>query len=208
VENVTPKLYPLAAMCQAAQLVLQLATLGTCDECALHTQIDSLFALEPKNVEAIYVDIHHLDLGLAYFDIICHHPLRIAEKAALRMIYSFSALAKKILMNPNIAENLKSQLHRIQEQSQYFGSWDHPRVMQNLGDTYLELANRFNFRLKISGQKKYLQDLENIHKIRAALLSGVRAAVLWHQMKGSFLWAIWHRKTLVQEARQLLKGTK
>jgi high frequency lysogenization protein len=206
--QVDPKLYPLAAMCQASQIALQLATLGNCDEPAFHALIDSLFIFDPADTQAVYGNARRLDLGLLYFGILSQRPFQISQKLALKLILSFVRLAKKILASPPLQEKLKVQLIRIHEQVEYFGSWQHPRVLHNLGDLYIDLATNSSFRLKMSGQKKFLQDVEVINKIRAALFAGVRAAVLWYQLKGNMLWLLWNRKELLHEAKLVLAEKK
>ena len=51
---------------------------------------------------------------------------------------------------------------------------------------------------KLNKQPEIVQD-----KIRACLLAGIRSAVLWRQVGGSKWQLLFHRKKLVQAARQL-----
>src|SRR3989338_9873562 len=159
----TPKLYPLAAICQAAQLALQLATTGQCDEKALAVQIHSLFVLDPLNVAQIYCDAEapqHLKIGLSGLAMILQHPQQTLRDITAHILLSFCTLAKRILSAPASQKNIRLQLERIQGQVHYFGALEHPRVMENLSLLYLEVANTHRQRLKIIGQKKYLNHFD------------------------------------------------
>src|SRR3990167_7866885 len=144
------KLYPLAAMCQAAQLVVQLALSGECSEQALQTQIESLFIFEPKQLEHIYGNFANLQLGLNFLNFTLHRPIKASQGRRLLLIRSFCLLAQKILHSPKVQKKLFEQLSRVEEQISYFGSWQHPRVIQNLTSIYFELANKFQLKLKIA----------------------------------------------------------
>jgi high frequency lysogenization protein len=202
------KLYPLAAMCQAAQLVVQLALSGTCNEQALQTQIESLFIFEPKQLAHVYGNFSNLQLGLNFLNFSLHHPVKASQGRRLLLIRSFCLLAKKILHSPKIQKKLFEQLSRVEEQINYFGSWQHPRVIQNLTSIYFELANKFQLKLKIAGNKKYLEDVETLNKMRVVLFSGVRAAVLWYQLHGNTPWILLNRKKLSWQIEMLLIAEK
>lgn len=201
----TSKLYPLAAIFQAAQLALQLSTRGHCEDIFLKAQIDSLFVFDPTHTEQIYQDqFRHLKLGLVSLELALKEPHKTLKGVMSKMVVSFFKLAKFILATPNAQKKIRTQLDRIHKQIQYFSDWQHPRVMENLSLLYLDIANSRHLRLKIVGQKKHLQDLALLNKIRAVLFSGARAAVLWYQLGGNIFWLVWHRKTLLKEIESIL----
>jgi high frequency lysogenization protein len=56
----------------------------------------------------------------------------------------------------------------------------------------------------VQGEQTYLRNKDHAGKIRALLLAGIRAAVLWHQLDGRKWKLIFFRKKYVLTANQLL----
>ena len=55
-----------------------------------------------------------------------------------------------------------------------------------------------------SGEQTYLRNNDNAAKIRALLLAGIRAAVLWQQLGGSRWTLFWSRRRYIATAKKLL----
>jgi high frequency lysogenization protein len=56
----------------------------------------------------------------------------------------------------------------------------------------------------VNGEQQYLSNPDNVNRIRALLLAGIRAGVLWHQVGGRRWHILFNRKGLVDTASQLL----
>jgi len=201
----TQRIYALAAMCQAAQLAVQLATQGQCDANLLKAQWHSIFIMNPKDVEQIYPHPRDLKLGLMFIDFGLKNPKKFTSNFAFPLVRSFCAMGKNLLASKKAQEALRIKLKRTEEQTHYFQPWDHPRIFQNLGEHYVEMATDQRINLKIAGQKKFLQNLEMLNKIRAVLLSGIRAAVLWYQLKGNLPWVFLNRRKIAFETQLLMQ---
>jgi high frequency lysogenization protein len=80
----------------------------------------------------------------------------------------------------------------------------HPTVIANLADIYLNTISTFHFRVMILGTQRVLNAKENMEKVRALLLAGVRAAVLWRQVGGSRLQILFSRAKIKACAEKLL----
>jgi high frequency lysogenization protein len=57
-------------------------------------------------------------------------------------------------------------------------------VIAAVATCYQETLSTLKFRIQVRGDARYLRDPEVASKIRAVLLAGVRAAMLWHQIGG------------------------
>jgi high frequency lysogenization protein len=57
-------------------------------------------------------------------------------------------------------------------------------VIAAVATCYQETLSTLKFRIQVRGDARYLRDPEIAQKIRAVLLAGVRAAMLWHQIGG------------------------
>jgi high frequency lysogenization protein len=64
----------------------------------------------------------------------------------------------------------------------------------------------FNYRIQVKGEQKFLENPENINKVRALLLAGVRSAVLWRQKGGSRLQLLFSRAKTLQTTTRLLNS--
>ena len=73
-------------------------------------------------------------------------------------------------------------------------------IMANI---YVDTISPLGKRIHIIGSVYHLQQQSVQDKIRACLLAGIRSAVLWRQVGGSKWQLLFHRKKLVQAARQL-----
>jgi len=56
----------------------------------------------------------------------------------------------------------------------------------------------------VQGKPEYLNTPTNANRIRALLLAGMRAAVLWRQLGGNRLKLLWTRRGIVERAEALL----
>ena len=59
-------------------------------------------------------------------------------------------------------------------------------------------------RIQVTGSPAVLQSPQVQAKVRSALLAGIRAAVLWHQVGGGRLQLMFSRNRLVNQAKQIL----
>ncbi len=200
-------IYPAAGMLQATQLSIQLASLGYCDTALLDSQLNSLFVFNPTKTIEIYGNNElNLHLGLIYLKKILLNPWKQWNRPIRSIVDSFFKVAKYILQSTPVQKKLLSQLEKIKEQINYFGSIDHPLIFNNLADIYVELSAQLNLNLKIFGQQKFLQNQEILNKIRVCLLMGIRSAVIWKQLGGQFFSLFLYREHISHKINHLFKN--
>jgi Uncharacterized protein involved in purine metabolism len=101
---------------------------------------------------------------------------------------------------------VKHVQHGIQQASNIGSLDDHEAaIIEVLAATYSKTISQLQPRVIIAGQPFHLKNSEVTKQIRAALLAGIRSAILWKQVGGSHFQLLFKRKAYIQEAEQLLK---
>ncbi len=81
----------------------------------------------------------------------------------------------------------------------------HENVIAGLADIYTDTISTFSFRIQVMGEYQFLQQTRIANQIRTLLFAGVRSAVLWRQLGGNRLKAIYQRTAILETARSLHK---
>jgi high frequency lysogenization protein len=199
-ENIT---LALAGIIQAAHLVQQFAKTGQYDEKSFETIINSIYCLDPENVISVYKSIDNLDVGLSGLVDLFSERRNAKHQEIGRYMISMIHLAKLLMKNPPMLNNLEKKLRYAISQAEFFHPY-HPTVIANLGQTYSDTIGQFQFKLHVIGKPEILSQSNNMVTVRAILLGGIRSAVLWHQMGGKQWQLLFHRKKIAQCAKKLL----
>jgi len=189
----------LAGLFQAAGLVEQIATRGMVPQNSFETSIYSLFVTNPENTEQIFGGIDDLAYNLApgfrNLQELLDKSRSEQNQDVIRYGLSLMHLEKKLSKRPDLLQTIGSRIDQVSQQARYFGDgseesletpavYTHPSVIANLASLYQDTLSTFNFRIQVTGEPRHLQNAENAAKIRALLLAGVRAAMLWRQVGG------------------------
>ena len=192
----------LAGMLQAVTLVRELTQTGKVNASAFESSIQSILRIDVKTAPEVFGGLAGVKLGL---EKILHafDAAQSTDRLQNRYLLSLIHLQKKLSRSPRILNNLMKRLQQTQKQVDYF-SITHPTVISNLADIYLSTISTFRFRVVILGTQRVLHVKENMEKVRALLLAGVRAAVLWRQVGGSRLQILFARAKIKACAEILL----
>ncbi|HSW94461.1 MAG TPA: high frequency lysogenization protein HflD [Gammaproteobacteria bacterium] len=193
----------LAGITQAASLVKDLAQTGKADDAAWQASIYSLFQTDPPDVMAVYGN-HPDGIKLGLQNLIAQMESQTVLPQT-RYMLGMMRLQKKISHSKKMLHLLSSRLNQTKKQVDYF-SLTHPTVISNLADIYQSTISAFRFRIIIWGNQRILTASENMEKIRALLLAGVRSSVLWRQLGGSRLQLIFSRRKISGMAKKILAG--
>ena len=191
----------LAGVAQVAWLVKDLAQSGKIDEAAYETSIYSIFQTDPATATAVYGDAKKIAFGLEKLALMLESGSDLIQ---IRYLLAIIRLQKKVSGASKTLAQLEQRLQQCKKQVEYF-SLLHPTVINNLADIYLKTISSFNFRIVIWGNQRILGAPDNMEKIRALLLAGIRSAVLWRQMGGSRLQLIFSRAKIRAMAKNILK---
>jgi len=193
----------LAGLFQAASLVNQVARTGSFPQPEFETLMRSLFVTSPVTAEEVYGS--RLELGLGLRAIIT----QLGDDASLRNVdktrYAANILQLERLLNKKqaVLQKIASELDSMQQQLEHF-ELSHSNITARLADIYLQNISPLGPRIMVSGEHNYLENPDNANRVRALLLSGIRAAVLWRQCGGSRWQLMFKRRAILAEANKLL----
>lgn len=190
-----------AGICQAAYLVQKVARDGTCDEASLRESLSSILVTDPK--QPLDVFGNHLAIRDGYRALVEQLGADGSQKNAelTRYVVSLIALERKLTKRKDILNMLGERIGQIGRQQQHFDLLDE-QILANMASIYSDLISPIGPRIQVAGTPLFLQQPLVQHKVRALLLAGIRACVLWRQLGGSRTQIIFARKKMVELAKR------
>ncbi len=195
----------LAGMFQTAELVHKISQKGLFDQNPFEASINSLIKLDADSVIDVYGEISQISTGLRVLleELGGERKNMEIMQNVLGMIF----LERKLIKEPNMLKHIQTEIMAVKIKTEEL-SINHPEVLQHLANIYTETISKFDFRIKINGDKNLLENPNNVNKIRALLLAGIRSAVLWQQKGGRKWQFVFSRRKTVNTARNLLNNLK
>jgi len=200
--SITNQTIALAGISQACLLVQKLATTGSADNAAIETCINSILKIDSDSAVDIYGDLAALKPGLLQLELQLTGRT-IADPEQARYAASLVFLEKQLSNQPDMLKTIGIGIAKAQAQSESFGVM-HENVLANLGDVYHTTISTLQPRIMVNGEQEYLSKPHVVNKIRALLLSGIRATLLWRQCGGARWKFLFFRKKLQDEIKFLL----
>jgi len=200
VQNLDNLTLAFAGICQAAALVQQVARNGDCDHNAMAVSLGSILETHPKQAENVFGSKAQLRFG--YRTLIEQLGNTNAAKNAevTRYIVSLIALERKLIRRRDLLNMLSDRVSQIHRQLGHFELLDE-QVLANIAGIYSDIISPLGPRIQVAGTPLYLQQTQVQHKVRALLLAGIRACVLWRQMGGKRRHIIFSRKKMIEHAK-------
>lgn len=194
----------LAGVCQAATLVQHFAQKGSADSAVFEQSLKSLLVTQPENTLNVYGDqIAHLKTGLetalAQFGGGKDGKL---DTEVGRYWISLLALSRLLDQNPQAKTELAQRLAQIERQLPLYDNQIlNEQIISNFASIYSDIISPLGNRIQVFGKQDLLARPDIQARIRAALLAGIRAGVLWHQVGGT-------RWQLLLSRRKIFNTTK
>lgn len=200
------QLIALGAVFEAAFLVDKIAKSGQVSEAPLGCMLGSLLVRDPKNTLDVYGgdDLNLRDGYRALVSALERDPSTL-QRDSLRYALALLGLERKLAKRDDMLQIMGSRLDQIQQQVQHFGLV-HDNVIAACGGLYQDTLSTFSQRIQVQGDMRHLQQPSNAAKIRALLLTGIRAARLWRQLGGHRWQLVFSRGKLLNELRPLLRS--
>lgn len=200
------QLVALGAVFEAAFLVDKIAKSGQISEAPLGCMLGSLLVRDPQNTLEVYGgdDLNLRDGYRALVSALERDPSTL-QRDSLRYALALLGLERKLAKRDDMLQIMGSRLDQIQQQVQHFGLV-HDNVIAACGGLYQDTLSTFSQRIQVQGDMRHLQQPSNAAKIRALLLTGIRAARLWRQLGGHRWQLVFSRGKLLNELRPLLRG--
>lgn len=206
--NLTNRTIALAALVQSIECLRQIAWQGRIEAEPLRIMINSLFADDVNSIEEIYGGLGNLHNGLRILTEHEHIQHQDRNIEIMRYAISLMALERKLSKQPDMVSKVQKGLEDAQKQAEYFDSnITHESVIANLADLYKNTISEIGPKIMVQGNQTYLGNTDNTNKIRALLLCGIRAALLWHQAKGGRIKLLLGRGKMAAEAKRLINVT-
>lgn len=192
-----------AAICQAAYLVQQVARNGSCDEDSLRHALNGILITDPRSAQDVFQDAKLLNGYKAIVEQLGNNSTP-KDAELTRYVVSLVALERKLSGRRDVLNLLGERISQVKRQLHHFDLLDE-QVLANLASIYSEHISPIGPRIQVAGAPLYLQQSMVQHKVRALLLAGIRATVLWRQVGGRRRHILFFRKQMVESARATLR---
>jgi high frequency lysogenization protein len=193
----------LAGMFQAATLVDELALQGNCSSDEFDCSVSSLFTIEADSTREALGDIPCLTHGFAAMAGYLGGELAAPAGNIAYYLLSILKLAQQVLRDDALAEKLLKGLRNIDSSREDF-NLGRSSVIARIDGLYQECISDLSPRIMVRGEQNHLRNKDTAAKIRALLLAGIRAAVLWQQLGGSRWTLFWSRRRYIATAKKFL----
>ncbi|MDU0354718.1 high frequency lysogenization protein HflD [Paraglaciecola aquimarina] len=192
----------LAGLCQAVAMVKQVARKSEFDQAALATCIRSITVTDPSNTEEVFGDIGQLSLG--YKTILEQLGNQSNKDVEItRYIANLLSIERKLSGNKKAMATLGERISNVQRQAVHLELLD-TQMLRNLDSIYTDVISPLGRKIQVGGEPELLKREDNQYRVRAALLAGVRATVLWRQLGGKRRQILLNRQQIVKSAEQTL----
>lgn len=200
------RLIALAGLHQAAYCVQRIANRGSVDIAHMEPCIYSLFQIDAPDVASVYGEPGAVATGARQVVAqLTGEPTREMEltRYVIALMRHERNLAGRGTMQKEIAR-------RVQGAAAARG--DLPlldrEVLAGLAGIYQDTISKLTPRIIVRGNPLYLQNPDNQDRIRALLLAGIRAALLWRQCGGTRWQVLLGRRKMLDAARAYLRDTE
>ncbi|MCU7814642.1 MAG: high frequency lysogenization protein HflD [Candidatus Thiodiazotropha sp. (ex Rostrolucina anterorostrata)] len=192
----------LSGIYQAASLVQQVARKGLASADSIAANIHSLFQIDASSVTDVYGGLDSITPGLrlAYRQL---NGDEARDNELTRYLLGLIQLERKLSHHQHRLEKIKLDITNTAKRLTHFPA-THSNILGALADIYAENISNLTPRIMVSGEPVYLQNSDNVNKIRALLLSGVRAATLWRQTGGRRHQLLLVRRRYTDACKELL----
>lgn len=202
-KNERDRCIALAGVFQAAELASQVAHTGMADTAAVEASIYSLFQINADSVEKVYNGLSGVAAGLRSVV----QQLQGADSRKMettRYVVSLLHLERKLQHNMGMQEKIAMGIRTGKERLVHYPML-HPNILAGVAEVYTATISTLKPRIMVQGDPLHLKNQDNINKIRALLLAGIRSAMLWRQCGGGRLKILLGRNKLIHTGHALLQ---
>lgn len=192
----------LAGVFQVGALVADVAHGRSLDEQAYRSSLQSLFVESPDSVADVFGGRGGVRLGLLLMRDALANDRQRSHAEVLRYALNIVHVERRFAGQPALQERLESRMQRIKAQLQHFDI-GHATIVSALASAYQDTLSTLPQRIQVVGNAQALQEERNAERIRALLLAGVRAALLWYQVGGRRWRLVFNRRAVQATASRL-----
>lgn len=205
--RLTDQVIALAGLCQSIELVQHCARSGQpSDTAAMCVVLESVLRIDAADAPSVYAGLSGLRPGLSLLAQHMSRKLNAANLEQARYASALISVERRLTKSAQLNAQLGSALREV-NLARADDTIDSPTMISHLAATYLQHVSTLRPRVMVSGEPIHLQSPENAERIRALLLAGLRATVLWRQCGGNRLQMLLFRSQIQQVAAQLLASS-
>jgi len=206
--NTQNRAIALAAIFQCVDGVIQIAQKGQVDQALFKTCINSVLEDNADSAVGLYGSLDNLKTGLkSMLYQLGSGQLtpdgKQKDMEATRYVLGLLHLEKKLHNNPAAFKELLTGIEDTQKKLEFFDA-NHENIVSALADLYANKISTIGPKIMVKGEQSHLANPKNASKIRALLLAGIRAAVLWRQAGGNRWKLLLERGKLQRQADSFL----
>ena len=206
--NTQNRTIALAALFQCVEGVNQIANTGNVDTDLYKVCLNSVLTENSSSAVDLYGSLAGLKPGLkAMMYQLGSGQMtpdgKPKELESTRYALGLIHLENKLKKNNAIFEQLTNGIKNTQEKLDHFDV-DHENITASLAELYANTISKIGPKIMIQGDQTHLANPKNAAKIRALLLAGIRAALLWRQAGGNRWKLLLERGKLQRQADSFL----
>ena len=194
----------LAGVCQAAALVKSIAQTGEANTEALEASISSILVVSPDSTQQVFGSLSNLRIGFQTLVEQLDGETKNKDAIITRYVASILSLERKLAKNRKALNDLGDRISHVQRQLAHV-DFEHQQIVSSLASVYTDIISPLAPKIQVAGSQQFLSQPAVQHKVRALLLAGVRAAVLWRQMGGKRRQILFNKGHILEAAKQALR---
>lgn len=194
-DNLREQAIALAAVVQAALLVDLLSREGNAPAESMQSLAGGLFRFEWDQAEEVFGGLQAIERGLGGLADMLDYGTTTEHPAALRYTLSLLHLGGMLARDRNRLSAIRARLEHANLKQVHFSS-RFDELAASLAAIYQDCVSPMRFRIRVNGSARQLQDARVAERIRALLLCGLRAAVMWRHAGGRRYRLVLQRKKL------------
>ena len=193
----------LAGLYQAAHLVQQTARGRIRDALATETSLGSIFVTAPDDVAAVFNGHAGLTTGLRVMIEQLGNGGGARDVELTGYVVALMHLERKLSAHPTMLDTIAHGIDALRDADGQAPvvSVEHASALAAI---YTDTISTLTPRIMVKGEPVILESPDSRDMVRALLLAGIRAAVLWRQCGGGRIRLLLGRKGLLKHARGLL----
>lgn len=190
----------LAGTCQSAALVQQVAQKGYAERESLAVTLKSLLVTQPSSTLNVFGDdLTNLRCGLETALAQFGGGQGKLDTEIGRYWIGALSLSQKLNKQPQAKAELAHRISILERQLPlYENDILHEQMISNIASIYSDIISPLGSRIQVFGRQDFLSRSDIQNRVRALLLAGVRAGVLWQQVGGSRWQLFFSRKKILQ----------
>ncbi|MEC8325467.1 MAG: high frequency lysogenization protein HflD [Pseudomonadota bacterium] len=189
----------LAAMCQITKAVQKVAQTGSITDYEMQQLLSGILVTNPDAPSDVFRD---MDLRQGYQLVV--EQLESGQNKSIELVKYVGGLIqleRALNANPKALNELGSRINSIDARLAHLSISD-DAIIASLADIYADVISPLGQRIQVFGKPALLQQKSVQHRIRALLLAGLRAAVLWRQVGGKRRHFFFGKGKIVKIAKQ------